>query len=114
MSSGAASLHAPVLETSVAGSSIRVRPRVTNGGDGVATLHTLILETLASGPSARVRPRVTDGGGGKEDDESDVEDVRPGMGMCHGRSKKYEGCNTASGGPRYKHALGGATTSDRR
>ena len=75
-----------------------MRPRVTNGSGGkagncdekdatsggVATLHTPILETLAAGPSARVRPRVTDGGGGKADDQSDVEDARPGMGMCQG------------------------------
>ena len=105
-----------------------MRPRVTNGGDGKAgnrdkeevtsggdaTLHTVILETLAAGPSARVRPRVTDGGGGKADDQSDVEDARPGMGICHGRSAKYEACNTAGRGPKDKHAFGGATTSDRR
>ena len=74
-----------------------MRPRVTNGGDGnagnrdkkdatsggVATLHTPILETPAAGPSARMRPRVTDGGGGKADDQSDVEDARPGMGICN-------------------------------
>ena len=98
MSSGAAYLHAPVLETPGAGPSARVRPRVTNGGGvkagnrnekdttsgGVVTLHTPILETPAVGPSARVRPRVTDGGGGKADDESDVKDARPGMGMCQG------------------------------
>ena len=105
-----------------------MRPMVTNGGGGkagnrdekdatsggVATLHTPILETPAAGPSARVRPRVTDGGGVKADDQSDVEDARPGMGICHGRSAKYEACNTAGGGPKDKHAFGGATTSDRR
>ena len=31
--------------------------------DGAATLHTPVLETSMAGPSARVRPRVTDSGG---------------------------------------------------
>ena len=93
-----------------------MRPRVTDGSGGkagnrgekdaisggVVTLHTPILETVAAGPSTRVRPRVTDGGGGKADDQSDVEDARPGMGICGGRSTKYEACNTAGGGPRKK------------
>ena len=64
-SGGAATLHAPVLETSAVGPSTRVRPRVTNGGDGqvgnrdekdatsggVATLHTPILETQVAAPT---------------------------------------------------------------
>ena len=94
------SLHAPVLETPAVGARADVRPRVTNGDGGkagnrnkkdatsgsVATLHTPILETPTAGPSARVRPRVTDGGGVKADDESDVEDARPGISICHGRN----------------------------
>ena len=102
MSGGAATLHAPVLETLVTVSSARVRPRVTNGGGGkagnhdekdatsggVTTLHTLILETSAAGPSARVRPRVTDGWGIKAHDQSDIEDARPGIGICHGKRKR--------------------------
>ena len=102
MSSGAASLHAPVLETPAASPSARVRPRVMNGsggkaGDrdendttsgGVATLHTPILETPAPGPSTCVRPRVMDDGGGKADDQIDVEDARPGMWTCGGRGGK--------------------------
>ena len=56
--------------------------------DGVTTLHTPILETPAAGPSAPVRPRVTNGGGGKADDQSDVEDARPGMWTCGGRGGK--------------------------
>ena len=112
----------------MAGLSARVRPRVTNGSGGkagnryekdatsgsVATLHTPILETPAAGPSARMRPRVTDGGGVKADDQSDVKDVRPGMGICHGRSAIYEACNTAGGGTKDRHVFGGATTSNRR
>ena len=84
----------------------------TNGG--ATTLYAPVLETPAAGPSARVRPRVTDGGGVKDDDQSDVEDARPGMGICHGRSAKYEACNTTGRGPKDKHAFGGARTSDRR
>ena len=113
-SGGAATLHTPVLETTAAGPSARVRPMVTNGGGGkagnrdekdatsggVATLHTPFLETPADGPSARVRPRVTDGGGVKADDKSDVEDMRPRMGIFHRRNAKYEACNTDSKGPR--------------
>ena len=128
MSSAATSLPAPVLETLAAGPSAHVTPRGMNGGGGkagdrdekdatsggVATLHTPILETPAAGPSTHMRPRVTDGGSDKADDQSDVEDARPGMDICGGRSVKYEACNTVGGGPRDKHAYGGATTSDRR
>ena len=41
MSSGVASLHATILETPAAGPSARVRPRVTNGGDGKAGNHAV-------------------------------------------------------------------------
>ena len=61
-----------------------------------------------------VRPRVMNNGSVKVDDQSDVGDARPGIGICHGRSGKYAACNTAGGGPTDVHASGGATTSDRR
>ena len=97
MSSGAATLHAPVLENPAAGPSAHVRPRVTNGGGGkvgncdkkdatsggAATFHTPVVETPAAGPSARVRPRVTNGSGGKPGDQSNVEEERPEMGICN-------------------------------
>ena len=71
---------------------------MTNGGRGKAdnrdkedatsggppTFHTPVLETPAAGPSARVRPRVTNGGGGKAGNQSNVEEARPGMGICKG------------------------------
>ena len=121
-------LHAPFLETPAADPSARVRPRVRNGGGSkvgnrdekdatsgsVATLHTPILETPAAGPSARVRPIGTDGGSVKADDQSDVEDARPEMGICHRQSAKYDACDTAGRGPKDKHAFGGATTRDQR
>ena len=90
----------------------RDEKEATSGG--VATLHTLILETVLAGPSTRVRPRVTDGGGGKVDEQSVVKDARPGMGICGGRSVKYETCNMVGGGPRDEHLYGRATMSDRR
>ena len=121
MSSSVASLHASVLETLAAGSSARVKPRLTNGSGGKVgnrdnekDVTSGGVATLRTGPSARMRPRVTDGGRGKADDQSDVEDARPRMGICGRQSAKYEACNTAGGGPGAKHAFGGATTSDRR
>ena len=67
---------------------------------GATSLHAPVPETTAVGPSARVRPMVTNGGGGKADDQSDVYDARPKMGIFHGRSAKYAACNMAGGGPK--------------
>ena len=41
---------------------------------GAATFHTPVLETTVAGPSARVRPRVMNGGGGKADNQSEYEE----------------------------------------
>ena len=61
-----------------------------------------------------VRPRVTNGSDDKAGNQSNVEDSRPGVGICHRRSGKNAACNTAGGGPMDEHAFEGATTSDRR
>ena len=90
----------------------RDKDDATSGG--AATFHIPFLETPAAGPSARVRPRVTNGSGDKAGDQSNVEDSRLGIGICHGQSGKYAACNTAGGGPTDEHAFGGAMTSDRR
>ena len=84
---------------------------------GATSLHAPVPETTAVGPSARVRPMVTNGGGGKADDQSDVYDARPKMGIFHGRSAKYDACNTAGRGPRtsmHSKGLQRATDDDGR
>ena len=62
---------------------------------GAATFHTPVLETPAAGPSARVRPRVTNGGCGKAGNQSNVEEVRPGMGICKGTDGEVGSDNEA-------------------
>ena len=57
---------------------MEVATNITSTSDGAATLHAPVLETPAAGPSARVRPRVTNGGGGKAADQSNVKEARPG------------------------------------
>ena len=108
-SGGVATLHAPDLETPAVGPSARVRPRMMNGGGGkagnhdkedptsggAATFRTPILKTPAASPSARVRPRVTNGGGGRAGNRSDVEDARPGMGICKGANGEVGSDNEA-------------------
>ena len=109
-SGGATSLHAPILETTAAGPSARVRPMMTNSsGDKagnrddendatsscVATFHTPILETPAVGPSARVRPRVTNGGSGKASNQTNVEEARPRTGICKGADGEVGSDNEA-------------------
>ena len=46
---------------------------------GAMSFHAPILETSAAGPSARVRPRVTDGGGSKADNQIEDERSQEGQ-----------------------------------
>ena len=63
---------------------MEVATDITSTSGGAATLHAPFLETPAAGPSARVRPRVTNGGGGKAGNQGNVEEVGPGTGICKG------------------------------
>ena len=62
---------------------------------GAATLHTPVLEITAAGSSAHVRPMVTNGGGGKAGNQSDIEDARPGTGICKGADGEVGSDNEA-------------------
>ena len=50
---------------------VRMEVATDTTSGGATTLHAPALETSAAGPSARVRPRVTNGGGGKAGDHDE-------------------------------------------